>query len=419
MKTTIINTIILIFLFSCNSNNVTRENDLKDLGLNGSVKSIVEIEYNVEEKFGEIQLKNQNWKKELYFNEKGYINKSKSSFSDGSGSVILYKYDQGNLIEVGGYNLDGNLRWKDISKYDKNHNKIEIIEFNAEGDLSGKIKFKYNENGVKLEAKNYDSEGQLTSSIKFDDFGNEIEYSKFDNNILYYKDTRKFDKQNNEVEKEILNKYTEMFYDINGNNVINVMGWHYINENGVDLEEERNIRGGLINSNQLRRDLAIINYKYRYDANDNKTEESVFINNNPKFAAKKTWEYNEDGNVIEEIYYDSTGESYTTSTIEYENNLKIKEYRYDSDGKKSLQFTWKYDERGNLLQEINQINNQIFEHGWVYDKNNNVIEEYIRGDYGGWKKVVKYDSFNNWIEETNFNIKNIPTSQKQRIIEYY
>jgi hypothetical protein len=421
MKTTIINTIILIFLFSCNSNNVSRENDLKDLGLKGSVKSIVEIEYNVEEKFGEIHLKNENWKKELYFNEEGYIKKSKSSgFSDGSGSVLLYKYDQGNLIEVAEYYLDGSLRWKDVSKYDKNHKKIEINEYNADEDLSSKIKFKYNENGVKLEANKYDSDGKLGSTTKYDHRDNTTEYLGYDSNsILIYHKKYLFDEQNHLLETEIYSAYTEMYYNYKGDNIIKVNDWHWLNENGTSIKRDRDLEGEWINSKDIRRVPATFKYIYKYDIDGNKTEENVYINNNNEFAAKKIWNYDKLGNLIEETFIDSMGESYTTKTIEYEDNLKIREYRYNSEGKKTVQYTWNYDKKGNMLQEINQVNDKIFEHGWVYDKNNNVIEEYVRGDYGGWKKVLKYDSLNNWIEETNFNKNNIPTSQKQRIIEYY
>ena len=421
MKTNIINTIILIFLYSCNSNNVSRENDLKDLGLKGSVKSIAEIEYNVEEKFGEIHLSNQNWKKELYFNEEGYINKSKSSgFSDGSGSVILYKYDQGNLIEVGGYNLDGSLRWKDVNKYDKKNNIIEISHYNQEGEISGKKKSNYNEKGIKIELNTYDSDGKLDSTTKYDQRGNTTENLGYDSNSnLIYHTKYLFDEQNHLLETEIYSAYTEMYYNYRGDNIIKVNDWQWLNEKGTSIIRDRDLEGEWINSKDIRRVPATFKYIYRYDIDGNKTEESVYINNNNEFAAKKIWNYDKFGNLIEETFIDSMGESYTTKTIEYENKLKIREYIYNSEGKKTVQYDWNYDQKGNMLQEINQVNDKIFEHGWVYDKNNNVIEEYVKGDYGGWKKVIKYDSDNNWIEETNFNIKDIPTTQKLRKIEYY
>jgi len=109
MKTKV--TIILfIFLFfnGCSSNLEKEKNDLKEMKLNGNVKSLRSYSYNVVEKFGE-------------------ISKGKRQRGD---KYILFN-DKGNKIEKNIYKSDGSLDYKETYKYeyDEKYNWIKKIEY--------------------------------------------------------------------------------------------------------------------------------------------------------------------------------------------------------------------------------------------------------------------------------------------------
>lgn len=417
MKKIALLSLFIIFLIGCKKEN--NKNDLLDLGLKSKVKSVVETYYNVEEKFGEIHLAKQNWKIDKHFNEDGFISQKSSSFSDGSGRIEKYIYDKGNLVEVSSYKLNGSLNWKEITKYDDKKNKTEINTYNSDGSLDSRVRLEYNDKGIVIESNSYKSNGKLDSTTKYDDSGNKVEYIGYDSNgNIIYTTIQKYDSQNNEKEKEIISENTEMYYNSYGEKILKSKGY-WMNEKGSSLRDPRRKEREWVSSSQINRGQANFKYLYKYDDIGNKIEESVFINNNLQFAEKEAWTYDKNGNRIEEKYYDSEGDFYVTKSFEYENNLKIKEIGYNYDGKITSNSEWKFDKKGNKIQEVSYVGENRYEYGWLYDQNNNLVEEYSKSDWGGWKQYLEYDSKNNWIKKIEYNKDGVPLTQFQRKIEYY
>src|SRR5690554_2955538 len=109
-------TFLIMLLGSCNT-PIQTENDLKEVGLKGKVKSIKETTYEATEKFGEIQKGN-------IYNHRNSINEM--SFNK-----------QGNIIEENYYNPSppNLLNRKHITKYGEKRNKIETNKYDADGHL--------------------------------------------------------------------------------------------------------------------------------------------------------------------------------------------------------------------------------------------------------------------------------------------
>jgi len=158
-------------LTSCSSNN-----DWKKQGLNGKVKTFLELLYKPEKKFGE-------WDKGIYYSS-GH---RRLSF-DNKGNLQLVEY---------------------LDKYN---------------DLDGKVIFK-RENGAVIEQEYYDSDGELTSKTKYisnskdereyityNKDGEKIQYGKsyFENSRIIKVQTQLFE---DKVEEEV----TFLEYDQDGN----------------------------------------------------------------------------------------------------------------------------------------------------------------------------------------------------------
>ena len=126
--------LISFILFGCTTgkkkNNPTEKNSKRQ------VKLVTYSEYDVIEKFGEIQ-KDQ-------FKSKG-----------------MYKYDEkGILIEHSYYEPDLSIEWKRIYiyKYDDKGNRIEESSYEADGSLEWQYTYKYDK---------YDIEGNWLSKTEF------------------------------------------------------------------------------------------------------------------------------------------------------------------------------------------------------------------------------------------------------------
>ena len=110
-------------------------------------------------------------------------------------------------------------------------------------------------------------------------------------------------------------------------------------------------------------------------------------------------QYDEDGNEIEQSYYNENGE------------LEWKE--------KS-----KYDEEGNKTEEssYNEDEKIRFKRKYQYDEDGNEIEQsyyYADGELGGKEKYqYQYDKLKNWIVNTTYVDDKI-SSITEREIEYY
>jgi hypothetical protein len=198
--------------------------------------------------------------------------REKSSFTPDDKLIfkIVNKYNENDkLIDMTGYDLKNNIKWKNKFKYNAKGKVSEIAIYNFEGKIDFKDVFKYN------------AEDLLTEQITYNNIGNI--YSKIINKYLG---------------KDLLSSEK---YDFNGYLVNNI------------IYDYRN--------NKLYKESAIINnsvseYKiYNYDDAGN-LGEIIYYNTKDKIEKKEV--FNEIGHIYEEMYYTSNNQIGYIITYEYE-----------------------------------------------------------------------------------------------------
>jgi len=120
MKKLLLLLLCVPLLFSCGE----IENDLTRANIKGKVKEIIETTFSAKESFGEPQ--------------------------------------------------KGDLRTKDISKYNEDGNRTEETSYNADGELARKYKDQYDEDGNITESTSYNADGEIDWKYKY-------QYDEFDN----------------------------------------------------------------------------------------------------------------------------------------------------------------------------------------------------------------------------------------------
>lgn len=198
-----------------------------------------------------------------------------------------------------------------------------------------------------------------------------------------------------------------------------------------------------------------------------------------KLDSKIKYDYNENGNLVEETAYEPSGSILAVKKYKFEggylveencvledgslhyksmytnnsNGNCLKEIVYGSDGSESATAEYEYDSKSNIIKNIskrsdafglsvehvntfeyNSKNQLTFEkdsrmggnwstsYSYDYDSNGNVVKLEI---YGGNKKLTdtwtydyKYDSYGNWTERTELE-NSIAKFKLKRIIEYH
>lgn len=205
-----------------------RKTDWEEKGLKGKVKEWINVEYNIENKFGE-DVKEIRDKHIYVYDDQGnivyvgsyrkdgtldktytykYDNKGNriESWSRLTGAKHIYKYDNnGNMIEDTGYIADA-IYGKDIYKYDDNGNMIEHVSYHADGTSDKTYTCKYDNKGNKTESAIYKGFGSLHSRDinKYDDKGKVIESASFgEDGALTYKAAYKYDNDGNQTEIQV------------------------------------------------------------------------------------------------------------------------------------------------------------------------------------------------------------------------
>ena len=211
--------------------------------------------------------------------------------------------------------------------------------------------------------------------------------------------------------------------------------------------------------------------KTKYQYVDTLINQENTYNSNGKLIRKIKYQYDKNNNAIKEETTDSTGNQSKLFLYEYDQNKNLLETKSYSEGKllssvkfiydkkgRKIEFyrknhfynneeekeTYKYDEKGNLLQQDNYTNNSLlssifysydennnlinekrtcfeigvawcpsYEKQYSYDKNNNLIEEKSENN----KEEYIYDDNGNWTQRINMT-DNIP-HLIERIITYY
>ena len=137
-------------------------------------------------------------------------------------------------------------------------------------------------------------------------------------------------------------------------------------------------------------------YKYSYNTFNQIISEIWFDYSNNEIVQKKTFEYDEKGNLVTQTVYSP------------DNISAISKYNYDDLGRK---FEYNYYDRNGLLKWIRKYN---------YDDSNRLLENISIDSYSKEmtrKTGYKYDAFGNVNEESKYNSD---SSLKERtVFEYY
>lgn len=145
------NTSILILTTFLTYLNAFGQETLKDFKLNGKVKKVEVVSYEITMKFGEPQNEKFNEIHVLQFNEQGYIgSKYDIKISDEEKNNITRR-DTVNIV-IFEYDISNNGAINEINEYYKNNNK-------SKKELKYKTKFKYNQDAKLISEFKYSGSG--------------------------------------------------------------------------------------------------------------------------------------------------------------------------------------------------------------------------------------------------------------------
>lgn len=258
-------------LFILATFNLYSQNEIKEIQLKGNVSSCRIYEYVAVDKFGEIMPEKELSRVEYIYQANNLL-KEKSSFNPEDKLIfkIVNKYiEQDKLIDMTGYDLKSNIKWKNKFKYNPKGSVSEIAIYNFEGKIDFKEVFKYNADEL------------LSEQITYNNMGNV--YSKIINKYLG---------------KDLLSSEK---YDFNGY-LVHTNVYEYRNDK---LYKESTKINNSVSSNKI----------YNYDDNNN-ISEIIYYNAKDKIEKKEL--FNEMGDIYEEMYYTSNSQTDYTITYEYE-----------------------------------------------------------------------------------------------------
>lgn len=164
-------------------------------------------------------------------------------------------------------------------------------------------------------------------------------------------------------------------------------------------------------------------YENKYDDNGNVIEEIIY-NTDGNLIAKGLLKYNYRQDVIEAVKYDSGGKPQKKLQFKYDNDGNLIEgIEYDPYGKCIMKLRFKYDENGKIINFSQYDSFEIlsFKNIFKYDKKGNLFE--LKSDLYGEGKInskiqYKYDNEGNWIKLIKFDQGEI-INIKERKIEYF
>ncbi len=251
---------------------------------------------------------------------------------------------------------DEKLFERSYKEFSKKGNELKRIVYDHNGKAVYEYTFKRDKYGNIIDQNFYDSEGNLkyNFTFKYDAKGDIIERNTYENLDGELKKARVYKNESNE------NKMEATEYDLEGN-----------------FMSKYDAKGNLIE-----RDYPSpidFKFKFKYDINGNKVEESVYYLDNEQgregdLESKSKYKYDAKGNKIEYVRFDSKG------------NLESKEAH-------------KYNAKGDVIETS--------EYG-----DENILKEVFTYKY-------KYDQEGNWVERIKLDKKDEPSEITEREITYY
>jgi len=305
--------------------------------------------------------------------------------------VILFAF---SLVACGSGDPETNynkaLEYLEKGEYQKAHRLLyELGDYKDAAEYLGKFRIYYKTAKVKAPA------GTFKLDFKYDDFGN-----------LIVSDSLEYEKEGPSVAE---NAYTYEFeYDEGGRITKRIDGGYNYTNYIYDSE-----------GNLLKYEVCT------YERTD-KSKEPVLVKTE-YLVHQDEYEYDENGKLIKETYYDSEGNVSSVSEYTYDSNGRIiKLISHNESDEITMNYAFEYDESGNLTKFMDGFNvtvytysseNVLFEstdsngetgelyNKATYDANGNAIE-YISYESDGSVRVTEkytYDSFGKATEHTVYD----------------
>lgn len=224
-----------------------------------------------------------------------------------------YSVTKGEKYRMFGNNYDTYI------EFNKQGNYIQVNYYESSGDFIGKYTYLYDSKHNNTQVNWYGPDNGLIQEhiYKYDKKGNAIEYKMIYPNGegLYFTDIIKYDKEGNKIE--------EVRYHPKDNTVINQKVFSY-NSKNYKIEDRVN---GSVEST------------YQYETNSKKI-----------ITEKRT--YNESGNLISKINYNSKGKTLEENTYKkvLENGGSLSNPNYIT--LNDFKLTYQYDSKGNTIETI-------------------------------------------------------------------
>ncbi|RPI67701.1 MAG: hypothetical protein EHM47_15395 [Ignavibacteriales bacterium] len=99
-------------------------------------------------------------------------------------------------------------------------------------------------------------------------------------------------------------------------------------------------------------------YTYEYNEFGNKTK-AFRYNTEDELEEYYIYEYDTEGNLVEEEWFSPEGKKVYNIENDYDNNVKTRSYTYDESGHLVFEYLFRYDDKGNVIEEIRYDNSGL------------------------------------------------------------
>lgn len=131
-----------------------------------------------------------------------YDSNDSSTYEESKWKEVSQFDNNGKMIGVVAYDLDGSMKWRYTFNYDSRGNLIEKASYGLEIEPKWTYIYIYDDKGHKIESYyTSDSTSEKTRSYTYDSNGNMIEEIEYRFNEFYLRHEYKYDSKGNRVEK--------------------------------------------------------------------------------------------------------------------------------------------------------------------------------------------------------------------------
>ncbi len=208
------------------------------MNLKGNIKSVKEIYFDGNEKFGEYVKEDWKYTIEYFFNESGNITERNSYYApiNSIRDKTKYIYNNNQIIEENKYDSDGNLDSTEKYNYDNSGNKTEKISI-ENNKITSTEKYVYDKKGHLKEIKYVLPDGNISWEEKFNYSSDGLLLEKIENSNII----NKYNENGQLIEISNLNSTTtaiKYIYDNNGEQIKQINYYDNGTPNGDTFESK-------------------------------------------------------------------------------------------------------------------------------------------------------------------------------------